>query len=52
MFYTYIYQHSKEYDYYSLKCHFNLVFYDNQYSTWIKSDLLDNKKMLSWKKYL
>ena len=30
VFYAYIIQHNKEYDYYPIKGHFNLVFDDNQ----------------------
>ena len=32
LFNAYIIQHNKEYDYYLIKCHFKLVFFDNQYS--------------------
>ena len=32
VFYAYIIQHNKEYDYYFIKCHFKLVFNDNQSS--------------------
>ena len=31
-----------------IKCHLKLVFNDNQYSTYIKSNLFDNKTMLFW----
>ena len=32
--------------------HFKSVFNDNTYSTWIKSNLFNNKTMVSWKKSL
>ena len=47
VFFSYIVQHNKEYDYYLIKCNFKLVFNDNQYSTWNKSNLFNNKTMLS-----
>ena len=50
--YPYITQHSKQYDHYLIKCHFKLVFNDNQYSVWIKSNLFNNKTMISLTKYL
>ena len=50
VFYAYIIQHNKEYDYYLIKCHFKSVFNDNQYSTSIKSKLFNNKTMICWKK--
>ena len=49
-FYAYIIQHNKQYEHYFIKCHFKLVFNDNQYSAWIKSNLFNNKTMISWKK--
>ena len=52
IFYTYIIQHNKQYDLYFIKCHFNLVFIDNQNITCIKSNLFINKTMNSGKKYL
>ena len=52
VFYTYILQHNKEYDYYHIKLHFNLVPNDNQYSTYVKSNLFDNRTMISWKNFL
>ena len=33
VFNAYIIQHKKEYVYYLIKCHFELVFIDNKYST-------------------
>ena len=47
IFYAYIVQHNKKYDFYLIKCHFELLFNDSQYSTWIKSNLFDNKTMIS-----
>ena len=52
VFYAYNIQHNKYYDHFFIKCHFKLVFNDNQYSTWIKPDLFNKKRMISWKKYL
>ena len=49
VFYVYILQLNKQYDHYFIKCHFKLVFNDNQYSTWIKSNLFGNKTMIPWK---
>ena len=37
VFYAYITQHNKYYDFYLIICHFNLAFNDNQYST-VKSN--------------
>ena len=50
--YAYIIQHNKEYDYYFIKCHFNLVFKDNQYNTYVKSNFFDNKTIISWQNFL
>ena len=46
VFCPHIIQHNKEYYYYLIKCHFQLVFNDNQYSTYIKFDLIDKKTMI------
>ena len=43
---------TKKYDQFLIKCHFKLVFNDNQSSTWSRSNLFDNKTMISWEKYL
>ena len=51
-FHAYIIQHNRECDYYLIKCHFELVFDDNQYSTYIKSNLFDNKTKISWRNFL
>ena len=51
LFHAYIIQHKKEKDYYLIKCHFKLVFNDNQYSTYVKSNLFDNKTMISWQNF-
>ena len=51
-FYAYIIQHNKQDYLFLIKCHFKLVFKDNQYSTWTKSNLFNNKTMISRKKYL
>ena len=52
IFCAYIVQHNREYDYYLIKCDFKLVLNDNQFGTWTKSNLFDNKTMISWKAYL
>ena len=49
--YTYNIQLNKEYDHYLIKCLFKLVFNDNQYSRYVKSNLFDNKTMVSWKNF-
>ena len=48
---AYIIELSKKYDYYVIKCHSKFVFNDNQYSTYIRSNLFDNKTMLSGKNF-
>ena len=52
VFYACIIQHNKQYDHFLFKCHFELVFKDNQNSTWIKSNFFIVKIMISWKKQL
>ena len=52
VFYAYFMQLIKQYDHYIFKCHFNLVFNDNQNSTWSRSNLFNKKTMSYWKKYL
>ena len=52
VFYAYLIQHNKEYDYYLIKCHFKLVFNDNQHSEFVKSNFFDNKTMISWQNFL
>ena len=47
VFYAYIFQHNKEHDSYHSKCHFCIVLNDNQYSTYVKSNLFDNKTKVS-----
>ena len=42
----------KKFDYYLIEGHFKFVFIDNQYSTYIKPNLFDNKTMVSWKNFL
>ena len=51
VFYAYNIQH-KEYDYYLIKCHFKLVFNDYHYSEYVKSNLFDNKTMISRQNFL
>ena len=52
VFYVYILQLNKQYDHYLIKRHFKLVFNNNHYSNWIKSNLFNNKLLVSWKKCL
>ena len=52
VFYAFNIQHNKQYHYYLTKCHLKIVFDDNQYNTWIKSNLFNNKTMICWKNYL
>ena len=42
----------KNYDYYPNKCQFDLDFNDNQYRSYVTFKLFDNKKMISWSKFL
>ena len=43
---------TEKYDHFLIKCHFKLVFNDNQSSTWSRSNLFDNKTIISWEKNL
>ena len=52
VFHAYIIQHNKEYEYYFTKCQFILVFNDNQYSTYVKPNLFDDKTLISWQNFL
>ena len=45
-------QQNKLHDHYLINCHFKLVFNNTQYSTWNKSNFLNNKTLISWRKYL
>ena len=51
-FNVYIIQLNEKYDCYLIKCHFKLVFNDNQYSTYVKCNLFDNKTMISRQNFL
>ena len=42
----------KKIDHYLIKDHFKLVFNDNQFSTWINSNLFTIKTKISWERYL
>ena len=48
-FYLYIIEHNKKFDYYLLKCQFELVFNDYEKTPYIMSNLCDNETMISWK---
>ena len=52
VFYAYIIQHNKKYDCYLIKCHFKLVFNDNQHSEYGKSNWFDKKTVTSWQNFL
>ena len=52
VFYVYVLQLNKQYSHYLINCQFQLVFNDNRYNTWIKSNLFSSKTLFSWKKYL
>ena len=52
LFYAYIIQNNKQYDYYINKCHLKLVFNVIQYSTCVKSNFFDNKTMVSCQNFL
>ena len=52
LFYAYNSQHNNEFDYYLIKCHFKLVFNDNQNSTWIQPNLFNIKAKIPWNKNL
>ena len=51
-FFAYIFQYNNENDYYPIQCHFKFVFNDNQYSTYVKSNLFDKKTMISRQNFL
>ena len=42
----------ENYDYYLNKCRLDLEFKDNQYRSYVTFKLFDNKKMISWSKFL
>ena len=44
--------HDIKFDYYLVKCEFELVFKDYLYFPYIKSNLSDNKSMLSWDNFI
>ena len=50
VFYAYIIQHKKQYDHHLIKGHFKIVFKDNLYKDWIRSNLFNNKTMISGRK--
>ena len=56
VFRAYVIQHFKENDFFMITCHFILVFNDYQHSENVKSNLFENKAMISWqiffKRYL
>ena len=52
IFHSNITEHNKKYDYYLIKCEFNLVFNDSQYNPYVTSNLSDNKTMISRQTFL
>ena len=52
VYYAYIIQHNKDYEYYRIKCLFKLLFNDNQYSRYVKSNFIDDETMISWQNFL
>ena len=52
MFYLYIIERNKKFDYYLIKCKFKLVFNNYEYCPYVMSNVSDNKTMISWKNLL
>ena len=52
IFYAYIIEHNKKYDYYLKKCEFKRVFNDNQYCPYVKFELYSYKTWCFWYKFL
>ena len=50
--YAYIIEHNKKFDYYLIKCDFQLVFHNSDYPPDITSKLFDNKTMIPWSNIL
>ena len=44
-------EHNKKFDYYLIKCEFELVFNDHQFCPNVMSNVSDNKTMISWKNF-
>ena len=51
-FYLYIIEHNKKFDFYLVKCEFELVFKDSQYCPYITSKFSDNETMISESNFL
>ena len=51
-FYLYIIEHYRKYDYYLIKCSFQLFFKDNQFCLYLTSKLSDNRTTISWSNLL
>ena len=45
IFYAYVIEHIKNYEYYLTKCEFILIFIDNQFCPYVTSELYSNKTM-------
>ena len=52
IYYTYIIELNRKYDYYLMKREFILIFNDNQYCPYITSELYSDKTMCYWYKFL
>ena len=52
IFYSYFIEHNKKNGYYLIKCRFHIVFNDNQYCSYVTSNFIDNKRMISWSNFL
>ena len=51
VFYLYIIEHNKKFDYSIIKYDFKIVFNDYQYQAYVMSTVSDNKRMISWKNF-
>ena len=51
-FYFYIIEHNEKFDYYLVKCEFELVFNDCKQYPYVTSKLSDIKKMIPWKSFV
>ena len=52
IFYSFITEHNKKFDYFLKKCHFKLVFIDYELCPYITSELSDTITMCYWYKFL
>ena len=52
IFYSYIIEQNKKYEYNLIKCQFKLNVNDHQYCPRVTSNLSDNRKKISWSNFL